>query len=64
MLELSEPLPNRCRPGARATGTKRALKPVQVWGIRIRFQVQQRLRDGHSRSNRKEAQGSLADDEY
>ena len=24
---------------------KRALKPVQVWGIRIRLQVQQRMRD-------------------
>jgi integrase len=24
---------------------ERALKPVQVWGIRIRLQVQQRLRD-------------------
>jgi hypothetical protein len=45
MLELSLSLPNRCRPCARTTGTKRALKPVQVWGIRIRLQVQQRLRD-------------------
>jgi integrase len=45
MLELSLPLPNRCRARGRATGTKRALKPVQVWGIRIRLQVQQRLRD-------------------
>jgi integrase len=45
MLELALPLTNRCRPCARATGTKRALKPVQVWGIRIRLQVQQHLRD-------------------
>jgi hypothetical protein len=45
MLGLSQRLPNLCRPRARATGTKRALKPVQVWGIRIRLQVQQRLRD-------------------
>ena len=45
MLEPSLPLPHRRGPCARATGTKRALKPVQVWGIRIRLQVQQRLRD-------------------
>ena len=45
MLELALPMPNRCRPCSRATGTKRALKPVQVWGIRIRLQVEQRLRD-------------------
>jgi hypothetical protein len=45
MLELSLPLPNRCGPCSRATGTKRALKPVQVWGIRIRLQVHQRLPD-------------------
>jgi integrase len=45
MLELSLPLPNRCRSRARATGTKRALKLVQIWGIRIRLQVQQCLRD-------------------
>jgi integrase len=45
MLELSPSLPNRYRPRVWATGTKRALKPVQVWGIRIRLQVQQRLRE-------------------
>ena len=27
------------------TGAKRALKPVHVWGIRVRLQVDQRLRD-------------------
>ena len=27
------------------TGAKRALKPVHVWGIRVRLQVGQRLRD-------------------
>jgi integrase len=29
----------------RRTGTKLALKPVHVWGIRIRFQVARKLRD-------------------
>jgi integrase len=29
----------------RRTGTKLALKPVHVWGIRIRLQVAQKLRD-------------------
>jgi integrase len=45
MPELSIPLRTRVGPRARATGTKRALKPVQVWRIRIRLQVEQRLRD-------------------
>jgi integrase len=29
----------------RRTGTKLALKPVQVWGVRIRLQVARKLRD-------------------
>jgi hypothetical protein len=29
----------------RRTGTKLALKPVHVWGIRIRLQVARKLRD-------------------
>lgn len=45
MLELALPVSNRCPPRTRATGTKRVLKPVEVWGIRIRLQVQQHLRD-------------------
>jgi integrase len=45
MLDLPLAMPNPCRARSQATGTKRALKPVQVWGIRIRLQVQQRLRD-------------------
>jgi integrase len=38
---FSLPLPS----GRKPTGTKRALKPVHVWGIRIRLQVATRLRD-------------------
>lgn len=45
MFDLALSPPYHPGPRSRATGTKRALKPVQVWGIRIRFQVQQRLRD-------------------
>jgi integrase len=45
MFNLALSQSNHSRPRSRATGTKRALKPVQVWGIRIRLQVQQRLRD-------------------
>lgn len=45
MLNLSLPLP--ARPGAsrKATGAKLALKPVNVWGIRIRLQVAMKARD-------------------
>ncbi len=39
----SVPLP--LRSGHKPTGAKLALKPVHVWGIRIRLQVAMRLRD-------------------
>lgn len=45
MRDLPLPMSNPPRARSQATGSKRALKPVQVWGIRIRLQVQQRLRD-------------------
>jgi integrase len=45
MLNLSSHHRTRSRIRATAIGAKRALKPVHVWGIRIRLQVQQRLRD-------------------
>jgi integrase len=32
-------------PGRRPTGAKLALKPFHVWGIRVRLQVSNRLRD-------------------
>lgn len=32
-------------PGREPTGAKLALKPVHVWGIRIRLQVARRARD-------------------
>ncbi len=38
-------LPVRCKPGRRPTGAKLALKPVHVWGIRVRLQVACRARD-------------------
>lgn len=37
--------PLRYRTGCKPTGAKLALKPVHVWGIRIRLQVALRLRD-------------------
>ena len=37
--------PIRCCPGRRPTGAKLALKPVHVWGIRIRLQVASKARD-------------------
>lgn len=45
MLDIT--LPARWRPsaGRRTTGAKLALKPVHVWGIRIRLQVALRARD-------------------
>lgn len=46
MTETAVPQQDRChsRP-ARLTGAKLVLKPVHVWGIRIRLQVALRLRD-------------------
>src|SRR5919112_694187 len=38
-------LPPTLRTNRRPTGAKLALKPVHVWGIRIRLQVAGRLRD-------------------
>ena len=35
----------RSSAGPRPTGAKLALKPVQVWGVRIRLQVALRARD-------------------
>jgi integrase len=43
MLDVCLPPPVRISP--RPTGAKLALKPVHVWGIRIRLQVAGRLRD-------------------
>lgn len=45
MLNLSLPLPARSTAGRKATGAKLALKPVHVWGIRIRLQVALEARD-------------------
>ena len=42
MLDLT-PIP--CTPGRGPRGAKRALKPVHVWGIRVRLQVASRTRD-------------------
>jgi len=42
MLNVS---PIRCYPGRKPTGAKLALKPVHVWGIRIRLQVACKFRD-------------------
>jgi integrase len=43
MLDVCLPPP--IRTGRRPTGAELALKPVHVWGIRIRLQVASRLRD-------------------
>jgi integrase len=45
MLNIHSQVPWRPRAGARTTGAKLALKPVHVWGIRIRLQVALRARD-------------------
>ena len=45
MLNLSLPLPTRPVVGRRTTGAKLALKPVHVWGIRIRLHLALRPRD-------------------
>lgn len=45
MLNLSLPMPTRPAVGRRTTGAKLALKPVHVWGIRIRLQVAMKARD-------------------
>ena len=37
--------PVRCHPGRKPTGAKLALKPVHVWGIRVRLQVACKSRD-------------------
>ena len=42
MLNFSPP---RCRSGRKPTGAKLALKPVHVWGIRVRLQVACKARD-------------------
>jgi hypothetical protein len=42
MLNFS---PVRCHPGLTPTGAKLALKPVHVWGIRVRLQVASKTRD-------------------
>jgi integrase len=42
MLSFS---PIRCNSGRKPTGAKLALKPVHVWGIRIRLQVACKTRD-------------------
>ena len=45
MLNIHSQVPWRPRAGTRTTGAKLALKPVHVWGIRIRLQVALRARD-------------------
>jgi hypothetical protein len=46
MLNLCLPTSTSTRsPGRKPTGAKLALKPVHVWGIRIRLQVGRRARD-------------------
>lgn len=45
MLNIHSQVPRRPCAGARTTGAKLALKPVQVWGIRIRLQVGLKARD-------------------
>ena len=42
---MLDTLPFRCVPGRRVTGAKLALKPVHVWGIRVRLQVAAKSRD-------------------
>jgi integrase len=45
MLDTLPPLLNAVRPARRPTGAKLALKPLHVWGIRIRLQVAAKCRD-------------------
>ena len=45
MLDIHSQVPWQSRAGSRTTGAKLALKPVHVWGIRIRLQVALRARD-------------------
>jgi integrase len=45
MLDIHSQVPWRSRAGSRTSGAKLALKPVHVWGIRIRLQVGLRARD-------------------
>lgn len=45
MLDVHSQVPWRPRAGARTTGAKLALKPVHVWGNRIRLQVALYARD-------------------
>src|SRR5687768_2870176 len=45
MLDICLPSQSPYQARGRTTGAKLALKPVHVWGIRIRLQVARRLRD-------------------
>jgi hypothetical protein len=45
MLEIVLPPQAPCPPRRRTTGAKLALKPVHVWGVRMRPQVMRQLRD-------------------
>jgi integrase len=45
MFNISLPVPTRPRSHTRLLGAKLALKPVHVWGIRVRLQVGRKLRD-------------------
>jgi hypothetical protein len=45
MLDIHSQVPWRTGVASRTTGAKLALKPVHVWGIRIRLQVGLRARD-------------------
>lgn len=45
MLDIHSQVPWRSRAGSRTSGAKLALKPVHVWGVRIRLQVALRARD-------------------
>jgi integrase len=45
MLDALPSPVNLARPGRRPTGAKLALKPLHVWGIRIRLQVADKCRD-------------------
>ncbi len=45
MLDIHSQVPWRFRAGSRPSGAKLALKPVHVWGVRIRLQVALRARD-------------------
>ena len=42
MLDIHSQVPWRSRAGSRTSGAKLALKPVHVWGVRIRLMILQR----------------------